>query len=165
MSGLVHEAPVPATCEWYTPAWLFEALGLTYDLDPCHPVNELAWVPAAKTYNINDDGLARFWQGRVWLNPPYGKHTPAWLAKMAAHFGAGEATGVALVFSRTDTKWFQAIVTSATAICFMRRRVSFVDAGGKAGGSPGAGSMLVAWGEAEARALVAADLGPVWWIA
>ncbi len=23
--------------EWYTPPWLFEALGVTFDLDPCSP--------------------------------------------------------------------------------------------------------------------------------
>lgn len=162
MSGLVHETSVPATCEWYTPAWIFEKLGLRFDVDPCHPVVALAWVPAAKTFNIHDDGLAQFWQGRVWLNPPYGKHTPTWLNKMAEHFQAGEATGIALLFARTDTKWFQTIVGSATAVCFMRRRVRFVDAEGKEGGSPGAGSMLIAWGHAEAAALEAADLGPVW---
>jgi len=160
--GLVHEAPVPASMDWYTPAWVFEAIGLTYDLDPCHPITKLPWVPASCWYSKEQDGLSIDWMGRVWLNPPYGKETPAWLARMANHVRHDGVTGIALLFARTDTKWFQAIVKSATAICFLKSRVRFVGANGIAGGSPGCGSMLIAWGEVEAAALTRANLGPIW---
>lgn len=33
----VHETPVGATVEWYTPPALFDTLGLTFDLDPASP--------------------------------------------------------------------------------------------------------------------------------
>lgn len=162
MSGLVHEASVPATMEWFTPPWLFDALGVQFDLDPCHPVERLPWVPAARVYNVHDDGLVLAWKGMVWLNPPYGKETPRWLARMASFWAGGQAQGIALVFSRTDTKWFGEVAATATAICFMAKRVRFVMPDGTVGGSPGAGSMLIAWGNDAAAALERSGLGPVW---
>lgn len=175
MSGLVHEAPVGATNEWYTPAWLFEALGLTFDLDPCSPPGGLPWIPARKFYALPEaDGLVLGWRGLVWLNPPYGRETPRWLARMASFWAAGTTQGIALVFARTDTAWFGEAVTTATAILFLAERVQFVDASGQPPlvqdkrtgkmrkGSPGAGSMLIAWGNDAAAALERSDLGPVW---
>ena len=104
MSGFAHEPPASKNVEWYTPPWVFEALGerIDFDLDPCHPEGDrLPWIPAWDVYTRQDDGLAQPWWGRVWLNPPYGTETPRWLAKMAAH-----RDGIALVFARTDPAWF-----------------------------------------------------------
>ena len=58
---------------WLTPPYIIEALG-EFDLDPCSPINR-PWDTAKKHYNVFDDGLAHQWEGRVWCNPPYGKHT------------------------------------------------------------------------------------------
>jgi hypothetical protein len=172
--GLVHEAAVPATCEWYTPAWLFEALGATFDLDPCHPEGEpLVWLPAGRVFTKADNGLVLPWSGMVWLNPPYGKQTSAWLHRMGAFSVAGKAQGIGLVFARTGTSWFRETLTTAWAICFLGRRVSFVDRTGeppkRAGrngkarrGTPGADSMLVAWGPDAVAILERANLGPIW---
>lgn len=180
MSGLVHEAPVGASVEWFTPDWLFAALKdadglpLVFDLDPCHPAERLSWVPARKVYTQADNGLVLGWRGLVFLNPPYGRETPRWLARMASFWAAGTTQGIALVFARTDTAWFGEAVATATAILFLSERVQFVDASGQPPlvadkrtgkmrkGSPGAGSMLIAWGNDAAAALERSDLGPVW---
>lgn len=34
--GWTHEAP-SATIDWYTPDYIFQALAVTFDLDPCSP--------------------------------------------------------------------------------------------------------------------------------
>jgi hypothetical protein len=48
------------TDEWYTPPELLEALGCSYDLDPCSP-GEGHWVPARSVYTKNDhDSIKRF---------------------------------------------------------------------------------------------------------
>lgn len=142
-NGFGHEDRGSKNVEWYTPPEIFERLGLNFDLDPCHPESPLPWVPAHTTYNIKDDGLSKPWHGRVWLNPPYGKHTIEWLAKMNRH-----RHGVALVFARTDCQWFHSYVAKADAVLFLKGRVKFVDGFGVSGGSgAGSGSMLVAWGE------------------
>jgi hypothetical protein len=173
VSGLTHESPVNGSIEWYTPAWVFEALGLTFDLDPCHPHDRLPWVPAQFVWTKADDGLKQPWHGRVWMNPPYGKETPLWLERMAVHCDRGfgrvpDGDGIALVFSRTDTAWFHHYAATADAICFMRKRIAFVGPDGlprpgKDGkkGSPGAGSMLLAWGPECVEALHRSGLGVV----
>lgn len=58
--------------EWYTPRWLFGALGLQFTLDVCAPVNPL-WrtCPAEAHLTQSDDGLSVPWVGLVWCNPPY----------------------------------------------------------------------------------------------
>ena len=142
-AGFGHEDRGNQSVEWYTPPDIFTKIGIKFDLDPCHPEKPLSWVPAETTYNINDDGLTKPWFGRVWLNPPYGKHTPQWLEKMSQH-----RNGIALVFARTDCRWFHDYVADADAILFMKGRVKFVDGlGVSGGGGAGSGSMLVAWGD------------------
>jgi hypothetical protein len=62
--------------------------------------------------------------------------------------------GMALIFARTDTKWFHESVIYADAILFLKGRIAFVDGLGKTGGGgAGAGSMLVAWGDDCRKAL------------
>ena len=135
--------------DWYTPPHLFEDMGLEFDLDPCAPVGGVPWIPATRHYSIEDDGLNQEWVGKVWLNPPYGKHTLSWLSKMHNH-----RNGVSLVFARTDTKWYHDYVAKADAILFLKGRIKFVDGLGKTGGSgAGSGSMLIAWGDDNVEAL------------
>jgi hypothetical protein len=66
--------------------------------------------------------------------------------------------GIALVFARTDTKWFHAHAAAADAILFVKGRIPFVDETGKPpqvwdkksgkwkDSGPGAGSMMIGWG-------------------
>ena len=158
MSGFTHEPPASVNVDWYTPPWIFERMGLLFDLDPCQPVGGVPWIPTCKYYTEADDGLIQPWHGLVWCNPPYGKYTARWLKKMHEY-----RNGVSLVFARTDTAWFHDYVAKADAILFIKRRVSFVDGLGVAGGSSaGAGSMLVAWGAPSVAALESmSDLGLV----
>jgi hypothetical protein len=154
-AGFAHEKQNGgATVEWYTPGWVFERIDMTFDLDPCSPAGGLDWVPAARHYALPQDGLSMPWIGRIWCNPPYGPATEKWLRRMGQH-----RNGMALVFARTDTEWFHASVVAADAILFIAGRVKFVDRTGKPPlmldkktgkmreSSPGAGSMLVAWGD------------------
>ena len=138
---------------WLTPPSIVHALG-EFDLDPCGaPGHQLA----ARTYLLEngDDGLRDPWFGRVWLNPPYGKEAEPFLAKLAEH---GE--GTALIFARTETgTWHNIIWPNATAILFMRGRVSFLHPDGtKAKANSGPPSCLVAFGLADAADLRASGI-------
>ncbi len=147
--GFAHESQNNVSVDWYTPPWIFERMGIEFDLDPCQPIEVIKWIPAKSRYTVEDDGLKKPWFGRVWLNPPYGKQTPDWLAKMNQH-----RNGVALVFARTDCGWFHNFVTKADAILFLKGRVRFVDGLGVTKGSgAGSGSMLVAWGDENVKVL------------
>jgi hypothetical protein len=91
----------------------------------------------------------------VFVNPPYGAHTPVWMRKLADH-----GDGIALVFARTDVRWFQDVAESADLICFVSGRIKFYKGDiVNQGGTPGAGSMLVAWGKRSADALRQSGLG------
>jgi hypothetical protein len=70
--------------ERYTPKWIFDGLGLTFDLDPAAPVGGGDCVPARHRYTSEDDGLAQEWFGLVWLNPPFSLSTP-WADRFRAH--------------------------------------------------------------------------------
>jgi hypothetical protein len=155
-NGFSHEDRASSNVDWYTPPWVFERLGIDFDLDPCQPETQIPWIPTKQRYTLKEDGLLQPWNGRVWLNPPYGKHTQAWLKKMHGH-----RNGIALVFARTDCAWFHDSVTKADAILFLKGRVKFVDGLGVTGGSgAGSGSMLVAWGAENVAALESMqDLG------
>ena len=148
--GFTHDDVKNKSVDWYTPPWIFNRIGLTFDLDPCHPEEKIPWIPVNRTFNIKDDGLKQPWDGLVWLNPPYGKHTLQWVEKMHLH-----RNGILLVFSRTDCKWYQNYVAQADVILFLRGRVSFVDGFGvTSNNGAGCGSLLAGWGEIAKQALI-----------
>lgn len=147
-----------STCEWYTPPHVFEALDLAFDLDPCAPAGGVPWIPAQRSLSIEDDGLSQAWDGRVWLNPPYGREAAVWVDRLVEH-----GDGVALVFARTDAAWAQRALRAADAVCLVAGRLSFVDGSSQArarkGHNAAAASMLLAYGHASAQAVFACGLG------
>lgn len=157
--GFTHEVAVGGkSVEWYTPPEVFKALGLTFDLDPCAPRGGLSWIPSRRFYWLPEfNGLHEPWEGRVWLNPPYGPSTARWLARFAEH-----RNGIALVFSRTGNRWAQRAIAAADAVLFVSGRLNFVDSNGRRGGKrAGADSMLLACGLDNAEALRRSGLGVV----
>lgn len=143
-----HHSPRMQRDEWLTPPGIIESLG-PFDLDPCSPVRR-PWDTARKHYSVLDNGLALPWEGRVWLNPPYGRETERWLALLAAH-----GNGIALIFARTETAMFRKHVWGAAdAILFLHQRLHFHDSLGiRAEANSGAPSCLVAYGQANVQSL------------
>jgi hypothetical protein len=139
--------------EWLTPPEILTALG-PFDLDPCAPVSP-PWRIAHRHYTIVDDGLANVWFGRVWLNPPYGKHTDRWLSRLAAH-----GNGLALIFARTETEtFFEQVWSKAAAVLFLRGRLHFHHVNGtRAAANAGAPSVLVAYDQENAAQLRSLEL-------
>ena len=71
--------------EWYTPRWIFDALGLEFEMDVCSPINtKYSTVPAKQRFNIKTNGLTQDWSGLIWCNPPYSEPEP-WAEKMIKH--------------------------------------------------------------------------------
>jgi hypothetical protein len=148
----MHEAPRGATVEWYTPKSLFDALGLTFDLDVASPSPPVPWVPARRFFS--QDGANAPWRGLVWCNPPYGPAAVPFIRRMAEH-----ANGLLLLPARTETRAFQAAL-EADAVCFLRKRLSFTRSDGFSGHSS-FGSVLFAWGRVSTATLRRADLGKI----
>lgn len=140
-----HQSARALKDEWLTPPWILRPLGV-FDLDPCAPV-ERPWDTALQHFTLRENGLARRWSGRVWLNPPYGSETGKWLRRLREH-----GNGIALIFARTETAdWFDNVWGKAAEILFIKGRLHFYHISGiPASGNSGAPSALVAYGEENA---------------
>jgi hypothetical protein len=129
--------------DYYTPAWVFEALGLTFDLDVCAPPGGVLWVPASRYFTKADDGLSQPWEGRVWMNPPYSDPTP-WVERFVLH-----RDGICLVPS-SNGRWQDLLWKAVDGICLGEPSLQFV-------GSLGAGiprrTFFAAFGEECVKAL------------
>lgn len=143
--------------EWFTPPWLFDSLGIKFDLDPCWPDPRLGYkgpyTPCKKI--IWDGGQYANWRGSVWLNPPYGGRNAitSWLQKLAEH-----GDGIALVPNRTGANWWQDFAQQADALLFVRGKIRFLRPDGTEGKNPGYGNVLMAFGPNMARALKASSV-------
>ena len=94
-----HQSPVMGSDEWLTPPEILQCLG-AFDLDPCSPIKR-PWNTAIRHYTISDNGLMLPWEGRVWMNPPFGREAIKWMRRMVAH-----GDGIALIPARTETAMF-----------------------------------------------------------
>jgi phage N-6-adenine-methyltransferase len=117
--------------DWATPQEVYDALDAEFGpftLDPCaSPEN-------AKCETFYDtDGLTRPWNGRVFVNPPYGRAIGAWVERCYEASLNGAEVVVGLLPSRTDTKWWHSWVMKANEIRFIRGRLRF---GGAKQGAP-----------------------------
>jgi hypothetical protein len=127
--------------EWYTPAYIFDALGCSFDLDPCGPERG-CHVPTRATF-FGAGGLERSWHGFVWMNPPFGGRNgiAPWLNKFFEH-----GNGIALMPDRTSAPWWQAAAKKANALLFISPKVKFERPDGSLGKSPGCGTVLMSAG-------------------
>jgi len=136
-----------ASDEWYTPRFVFDALGCHFDLDVAAPNDGPRHVP---TWGwLSSRSLERDWPGFIWMNPPFGGRnslTP-WLDKFFAH-----GNGIALVPDRTSAPWFQDAWAKADAVLFTRK-IRFLRPDGTEGKSPPNGTALLAAGEHGVSAL------------
>lgn len=143
--------------EWLTPPELIRALG-QFDLDPCSPIKR-PWDTARRHLTIEDDGLLQRWEGRVWLNPPYGPHTGDWLEKLSSH-----GRGTAFIFARTETEaWHSWVWAKASSVLFLSGRVHFYHVTGqKAKWTGGAPSALISYGPEDSEILSKCPISGKW---
>jgi hypothetical protein len=149
-----HTRTAASVADWITPQWLLDQLG------PCACIPQ-PWPCAAKSYTREDDGLSKPWNGLVWCNPPYGRETGRWLARMAEH-----DSGIALVFARVETRmFFSRAWPRASAVLFLKGRLTLNRPDGSApplGANSGGPSVLIAYGAVGAERLkIASDLGVI----
>ncbi len=144
--------------EWFTPAYIMDALGCRFDLDVAAPIDGPRHLFSYNWYHRIDRSLSRRWYGFVWMNPPYGGRNALmpWGQKFITH-----GNGIALLPDRTSAPWFKPLA-QADALCFVHSKIKFERPDGTLGESPGNGSVLVACGEKAELALMRAN-GVIGW--
>jgi len=108
----IHRGGNPTSDDYRTPAWVFERMGITFDLDVCAPLGGVPHLPALRYFTQADDGLAQPWEGRVWMNPPF-SHAAAWVRRFVEH-----GNGVCLV-QVSKTKHSAELWAAADAITYV----------------------------------------------
>lgn len=147
-----HVANNSGNNEWYTPADYIEAARAvmgSIDTDPASSEIANRTVKAATFYTADDDGRAKPWRGNVWMNPPYAQPLIAGFAEaVASKFESGEIQqACVLVNNGTETGWFQRMLSVASAVCFPRSRIRFIDPAGNPSGAPLQGQAVLYMGE------------------
>lgn len=100
--------------DWYTPRFLFDALGLTFSIDVACPPGGPWHTPCHAYYTQEDDGLSSPWSGTVFMNPPYSGPSP-WVDKWIRH-----GDGIALMVM-TKSHWFESLWTHpGTRVIYFR---------------------------------------------
>jgi phage N-6-adenine-methyltransferase len=148
---------------WQTPPDLLAAIlqaadRKAFDLDPCSPSPD-GPVPALTRWTEADDGLSRSWSGMIFVNPPYSRALPRWVAKCASEADAG-AIVIGLVPSRTDTRWWHDNVAGQADVIMLKGRLKF---GGGAHAAPFPSAIII-WGDAQLAERIAAALSGSWLI-
>lgn len=118
--------------EWYTPAQFVDAarqLMGQIDLDPASNTLANQTIQASKYFDLQMNGLAQPWKGKVWLNPPYGKeegdsNQARWSRKLIEHYQAGDIPeAVLLINAVPGNSWFAPLWDFP--ICFPKKRIRF----------------------------------------
>jgi ParB family chromosome partitioning protein len=116
--------------EFYTPAYVIKAArecmgGIDLDPASCAIANEM--VRAPRFYGLKEDGLKRPWFGKVWLNPPYGKFWPGFVARCVEEWKAGRVDqAIILLRARHITSAvFHSSIGDDYALCIPKARINF----------------------------------------
>lgn len=139
--------------EWYTPKYIFDALGCLFDMDVAAPVDrQFCHVPALQF--ITDNSLIKEWIGFIWMNPPYGHQRDKllWLNKFIDH-----KNGIGLMPDRTSAEWWQHTSKNTDAVLFVDGKIKFIKPDGTTGDQPGNGTTLFSIGSKGIKALENAE--------
>jgi len=105
------------------------------ELDPasCAEANT-AFVKAKRFYSEEEDGLAQSWESEtLFMNPPYsGNGCYSFACKFAEECELGHIKhAIVLVNSATGTRAFRHLFDNCDAMCFVNKRIQFIDPSGE----------------------------------
>ena len=120
------------TEEWYTPTDIIDKVHVVLgeiDLDPAsNPIaNEV--VKAKRIYTKEDNGLEQGWNGKVFLNPPFGSEKISqFVDKLISEFQSGNVSeAILLTESLSQPKWFISAIRACDAVFMAADRFYYWD--------------------------------------
>ena len=119
---------------WFTPGKYIDSVRQVMtgiDLDPftSDKANEI--VRASHIFTLENSAFENEWNVeehvRVFMNPPYssGLCGRAIAQFIEQHEAMRFSEGIVLVNNATDTRWFRALISRCSAVCFTDHRISF----------------------------------------
>lgn len=133
--------------DYWTPKWVFEKLGLEFDIDVACPPEGPANTPCKQWFTQAQDGLAQDWVGRVFMNPPFSNTNP-WAQKFIKH-----RNGIALTVVGKSA-WCDTLFATADCMLLLPRSMKFDQ------GAIFLPTALWAYGVENAQALRNSGIGP-----
>lgn len=130
--------------DWYTPEWLIDLARDTLgaiDLDPASSEKANLTVGARKYFTIDDEGLARSWAGRVFLNPPFSRMAE-FMKKAAYEYEDGAVDALVLIGSTGCISAGYTKSVEPYAMWVPYGRPNFTHASGKSNSSPSRGTIV-----------------------
>jgi hypothetical protein len=136
--------------EWYTPKYIFDALGCVFDMDVAAAPEGYGCVPARLFCR---DAFNSQWIGFVWCNPPFsGRNNKIkWVNEMSKH-----GNGILLTPDRSSAPWWQDAAKKSTSHLMVRCKIKFTPGPENKSNwkQPGCGTTLFAFGKVADIALV-----------
>lgn len=116
--------PDTTTDVWETPQGFYNSMNELYkmNLDVCAFPNN---AKCERYFTPEQDGLKQRWEGRIWMNPPYGREIGKWVRKAYEEVERGNAEiAVCLVPARTCSQWWHDFCMKGE-VMFIRHRLRF----------------------------------------
>lgn len=164
MSSVKQVQNYSGCVDFYTPRYIWEraerAMG-GIDLDPSSP----GWnVNAARHITKEEDGLNQIWQGRVWLNPPFGNDVYIWFEKLRDEYQSGRVPAAVVLWkSATETRAWQTLISYACRVCFPHQRINFIAKNKNNGkGATFSPALFYAGNDPEVFEAAFCDIGDIW---
>jgi ParB family chromosome partitioning protein len=151
VTKFVHVSQNSGENEWYTPECYANAAQIamgSINTDPASSEIANATIKAEQYFTIETDGRQQKWKGNVWMNPPYSQPLVTEFCNLLVDkFNNKEINqACVLVNNATETNFYQNMLGSASAVCFIKSRVKFLDAEGKSTGAPLQGQTVLYFG-------------------
>lgn len=145
-------------------AAIHEAFG-DIDLDPCG--HALSPVMAKRRFLLldGDNGLTDDWSGRfAFVNPPFSEQQK-WLRRAHEQWMAGNVeTVVCLVPTRTDSEWFQEVLSKVAKVYLLKGRLRFIDLRGKQQATPFSVMLVILGSKTPQRIRLQKSVPGIWMI-
>jgi len=114
--------------EWYTPpeiaALVREVMPINLDPASCYAAQQVIHADAYFDAQMNGLHPMRRWDGRVFLNPPYGREIGKWVERLISEYKAAHTIeAILLTPARPDTEWFGLLRDYPR--CFVTGRLKF----------------------------------------
>jgi site-specific DNA-methyltransferase (adenine-specific) len=111
--------------EYETPPDLFKQAcadyGIFPKLDVCATEENTKCIEYIEP---SEDALSRDWIDHFFMNPPYSQ-VEKWVRQAYIMHKKYNITGLALIFSKTDTKWWHECIEGKAEVHFIKGRIKF----------------------------------------